>query len=136
MMSDLANQQRQFAKMDATFILWLYEQGLTVRRGDCWRSTDKLFVPTGAPGFEDDDKYSYQDLLFYNRKSKVTYGKHNDRLASDLIIERNSVQLTSDEHRPLGEKWESMGGKWGGRFDIPKEEYATRVGWDPGHFEL
>lgn len=122
--------------MHAEFVLWLYAQGFTVRHGDMWRSTDKLWVPTGDPGFEDDDKYSYQDLLFYNRLSKVTYGLHNDRRASDLIIEKNGIHLLPAEHRPLGEKWESMGGGWGGRFGVKKEKYGLEIGWDSGHFEF
>lgn len=134
-MSELTNKQEKFSLMFAQFIVWLYEQGYTVRCGDLYRSTDKLFVPTGVEGFEDDEKYSYQELLFYNKASKVTYGKHNDRLAGDLIIEKDGAILPAD-YRFIGEKWESMGGRWGGRFGVPKEKQATHIGWDAGHFEL
>jgi hypothetical protein len=135
-MSELKEKQQTFSKMLAEFIVWLYLQGFTVRFGDVLRSTDKLFVPTGGKGFDDDAAYSYQELLFYNNKTKLTYGKHNDRLASDLIIEKNDVEVVGQELRPLGEYWESLGGRWGGRFGIAKENYATQIGWDAGHFEL
>lgn len=135
-MSELLQKQFKFAKMIAELTLWLYEQGYTVQLGDAWRSTDKLYVPGGAEGFDDDDKYSYQELLFYNRKTKVTYGKHNDRIAVDLLISKNFKPLTSEEYRPIGEHWESMGGKWGGRFGVLKEEYNIKVGWDASHMEL
>jgi len=135
-MGELVEKQQKFSLMMGQFIVWLYAQGYTARQGDAWRSTDKLKVPTGHPGFDDDEEYSYQDLLFYNRKSKVTYSKHNDRLAQDLIIEKDDKDITDEDSRLIGEKWESMGGRWGGRFGVKKEEYDTKIGWDAGHFEL
>lgn len=132
----MIEKQLLFAKMIGEFIVWLCSQGYGCRFGDAWRSTDKLYVPGGEEGFEDDVKYSYQELLFYNKKSKLTYGKHNDRLAIDLIIHKDGKQLADSEYRPLGEKWESMGGRWGGRFGVKKEEFGTKIGWDSGHFEL
>lgn len=135
-MGELISKQCKFAGMIGELIVWIYSQGYMCRLGDAWRSTDKLKVPTGQPGFEDDEEYSYQDLLFYNKKSKVTYGKHNNRLALDLIIHKNGTQLQDIEYRVIGEKWEAMGGRWGGRFGINREEYDAKVGWDSGHFEL
>jgi hypothetical protein len=135
-MSELKEKQQTFSKMFAEFIVWLYAQGFTVRFGDVLRSTDKLFIPTGGKGFDDDASYSYQELLFYNNKTKLTYGKHNDRLAGDLIIERKDVAIVDQDLHTVGEKWESLGGRWGGRFGVAKEDYATKIGWDAGHFEL
>ena len=38
-------------------------------------------------------------------------------LAGDLVLYINGVyQRDTEAYRPLGEKWESMGGTWGGRF--------------------
>lgn len=135
-MGELKKNQQKFSLMAAEFVVWLYSQGFTVRQGDAWRSTDKLFVPTGGKGFDDDAAYSYQELLFYNNKTKKTYGKHNDRLAQDFIIEKNDVSISDSESRQIGEKWESMGGRWGGRFGVTKEEYNAKIGWDAGHYEL
>lgn len=132
----MKSDQQKFSLMLAKFIVWLYEQGLTVRQGDGYRSTDKLFIPTGDKGFNDDASYSYQELLFYNNKTKLTYGKHNDRLAHDLIIEKDNVEVVGLALIPLGEQWESLGGRWGGRFGVKKEEYKIKTGWDAGHFEI
>lgn len=132
----MKEKQFQFVKMLGELLVWMYAQGYQCQLGDGWRSTDKLYVPGGQEGFEDDEKYNYQELLFYNRKTKVTYSTHNDRLAIDLIIYKNNVALTDEEYRPIGEKWESIGGRWGGRFGVKKEDYSSKVGWDAGHFEL
>ena len=56
------------------------------------------------------------------RDSRVTYGHpeslHRSRLAIDLNLFKDQVYLTStDDHRELGEYWESIGGTWGGRFN-------------------
>lgn len=134
-MSEIRDKQHKFAVLISTFILWLSSTGYTVQKGDAYRSTDKLFVPSGKEGFEDDDKYSYQELLFYNKKTKLTYGKHNERLAQDLIIWKDDVMLSGEALRVIGEKWEEMGGRWGGRFGVIKEEYNVKIGWDAGHFE-
>lgn len=56
------------------------------------------------------------------RDSRCEYGapnsKHRIRLAVDLNLFRNNVWLSdTEDHRLLGEYWESIGGIWGGRFD-------------------
>jgi len=135
-MSELQQKQFVFSKMIGELLVWLYAQGYACQFGDAWRSTDKLKVPTGQPGFDDDEEYSYQELLFYNKKSKLTQGKHNDRLAVDLIIYENGKPFTDSGYRLIGEQWERMGGRWGGRFGVKKEEYNVRIGWDANHFEL
>lgn len=141
-MSGLRDKQHAFCVMLGKFLIWLDEQGYKVQQGDAWRSTDKLFVPMGKEGFDDDDGYSYQELLFYNQKTKTTYSKHNDRLAQDLVIWKDGKQLVGEEFRPIGEKWESLGGRWGGRFGLKliNGEWVNRrgeraIGWDAGHFE-
>ena len=130
--------------MLGTFLLWLDSQGYKVQQGDAYRSTDKLSVPGGKEGFEDDDMYSYQELLFYNQKTKLTRGTHNDRLAQDLVIWKDDVQLKGEALRPVGEKWESLGGRWGGRFGLKlnidkkwvNKDGQEGIGWDAGHFEF
>jgi hypothetical protein len=135
-MGVLLDNQFKFTLMVCKFIVWLYEQGYTVQFGDAYRNNDKLYVPAGKEGFEDDDKYSYQEILFYNKKTKLTYGKHNERLAVDLLIWKDNKQLTAEEYRPIGIYWESLGGRWGGRFGVKKDEYEFKIGWDSNHFEL
>ena len=42
---------------------------------------------------------------------------HYKRLAIDLnLFIGDKYQRTTEAHRPIGEKWETLGGTWGGRF--------------------
>lgn len=55
------------------------------------------------------------------RDPRVPYGHknslHKKRLAIDLNLFKNGIFLDkSDDHKELGEYWESIGGSWGGRF--------------------
>ena len=95
----LGAKQRKFSKMLAELILWIYEQGYEVTLGDAFRDP-RLH---GAVG------------------EKKGYGHpkscHKIRLACDLNLFKEGVYLSSTEdHRPIGEHWEAMGGSWGGRF--------------------
>ena len=85
--------------MISELILWAYEQGYEVTLGDAYRDP-RLH---GALG------------------EKVGYGARNSchklRLAMDLNLFKDGKYCTDGaSHGPLGEKWESMGGSWGGRF--------------------
>ena len=96
----LGEKQRAFPRLVAEFIAWIYSQGYEVTFGDAYRDP-RLHGEVGV---------------------KMGYGHarsgHKRRLAIDLNLFKNGVFLTSTEdHRPLGEKWESMGGTWGGRFN-------------------
>lgn len=95
----LGEKQRRFTLMVAELIQWAYDQGYELTFGDAYRD-HRLH---GAIG----EKKGYGH-------AKST---HKLRLAVDLNLfkEGKFLQLTED-HRPLGEKWESMGGSWGGRF--------------------
>jgi hypothetical protein len=126
----MKEKQFKFCQMLGEFLVWLYQQGYQCQIGDAWRSTDKLKLP------DSNTQMSYQELLLCNGKTKVKYGKHNDRLAIDLIISKDGNSLNDEGYRPIGEKWESMGGVWGGRFGVKKEEYGNKIGWDANHFEL
>lgn len=110
---------------------WMTDQGYTWVLGDAWRSTDKLSCAHCGR------EHSYQELLVYNKRSKTVKSKHCDRCAIDLIIFKDGKpQWTGDIYRAVGEYWESLGGRWGGRFGVTPDKYIDAVGWDPGHFEL
>lgn len=95
----LGQKQRKFTLMVAELIQWAYDQGYELTFGDAYRDP-RLHGVLG-------EKKGYGH-------PKST---HKIRLAVDLNLfkEGKFLQLTED-HRPLGEKWESMGGSWGGRF--------------------
>jgi len=88
----LGNKQRQLTKMIAELILWAYDEGYEITLGHALRCQD---CPVG-------------------RKTSL----HKSKLAIDLNLFKDGKYLTTtDDHRPLGEKWEAMGGSWGGRFN-------------------
>jgi hypothetical protein len=95
----LGQKQRKFVKMVADLIQWAYANGYELTFGDAYRDP-RLH---GALGIKEG---------YGNAKSN-----HKIRLAIDLNLFKDGVFLeTTEAHKPLGEKWESMGGSWGGRF--------------------
>lgn len=124
----VGDKQKKFTQMLALLVAWAYENGYELTYGDAWRSTDPLKCPDCA------HLHSYQDLLVANGKSKVHNSPHNDRLAVDFNVFITGKLATPDEIRLMGEKWESLGGRWGGRFgDNPATAHIE--GWDSGHFQ-
>jgi hypothetical protein len=94
-MITLREQQSIFARRIAKLILWAYKtHGYEVTFGHAYR----------CEACKVGKKASY----------------HKTRLAIDLnlFIDGRYCQSTED-HRIMGEKWESMGGTWGGRFKRP-----------------
>lgn len=88
----MREKQAQFAQMVARLIQKAAELGYEVTLGDAYRDPR---VPYGHP------------------KSL-----HRLRLAIDLNLFRNGQLLEgTEDHRLLGEWWESIGGTWGGRFN-------------------
>lgn len=84
----LGDKQRKFSLMIAKLIIFAYKKGYEITCGD----------------FFAHDKH--KDGSFHYKK-----------LAADLNLFKDRKYLTkTEDHRFLGEKWESMGGTWGGRF--------------------
>lgn len=96
----LGAAQRKFTHMVAQLIEFAYDNGYELTFGDAFRDP-RLH---GEPG------------------KKAGYGaansNHKLRLAVDFNLFKNGKFLeSSEDHRPLGEFWESIGGAWGGRFN-------------------
>lgn len=96
----LREKQSKFARMVAQLIEKAFELGYEVTLGDAFRDP-RLHGAIGV---------------------KKGYGHpkscHKLRLAIDLNMFKNGQFLvTTEDHRPLGEWWESIGGTWGGRFN-------------------
>ena len=84
----LREKQSKFVAMVALLIQFAYEQGYELTFGDAWA--------TGG-----------------HRPNSL----HYQRLAIDLNLFREGKYLpATEDHQPLGEFWESIGGSWGGRF--------------------
>lgn len=96
----LAEKQKAIVKMLAKLIIYATEHGYELTLGDAFRDP-RVFGPMGGQ-------------MGYGAKNS----NHKQRLAIDLNLFKNGQYLTkTDDHRPLGEYWESLGGCWGGRFD-------------------
>jgi hypothetical protein len=96
----LGQKQRRFTRMIAELIIWAYENGYEATVGDFYRD-ERVHGKMG-------EKKSYSE------------GKsaHKQRLAGDLNLFIEGIyQTDSAAYKPLGEKWELMGGSWGGRFN-------------------
>mgnify|MGYP001202683107 CR=1 FL=1 len=95
----LGAKQRAFAKMVPRLIDKAHELGFEVTLGDAYRDP-RVFGPIG-------ERKGYGE----------SRSAHKQRLAVDLNLFRDGKYLTeTEDHRPLGEWWESQGGTWGGRF--------------------
>lgn len=100
MTESLRQKQSRFARMTAKLINFATEKGYEVTFGDAYRDPRVH----GAVGVK--KSYSSANSL------------HKERLAIDLNLFKNGKFLTSsNNHKELGEYWESIGGTWGGRFN-------------------
>lgn len=96
----LGGKQRLFTRMIADLILFAYENGYELTVGDAYRDP-RVFGKVGERR-----SYSSANSL------------HKSRLAIDLNLFKDGEFLTrTEDHQPLGEYWESIGGTWGGRFE-------------------
>jgi hypothetical protein len=75
----------------------------------------KMLVLLILYAFERGYELSGGDL--YAKTGHIKGSFHYKRLAIDLNLFKNGVYLRkTEDHRFLGEFWESIGGTWGGRF--------------------
>lgn len=96
----LGQKQRKFTRMIAQLIDYAYANGYELTFGDAYRDP-RLHGDVGVK-----KSYSSANSL------------HKSRLAVDFNLFKNGRYLTATEdHRKLGEYWESIGGTWGGRFN-------------------
>ena len=99
MASVLLEKQWKFSQMAAQLILKAKELGYEVSLGDAMRD-QRVF---GAFG----EKKGYGEAK----------SQHKRRLAINLMLFKDGKYLTATEdYKPLGLWWESIGGAWGGRF--------------------
>lgn len=97
----LRQKQSRFAVMVAKLILQAEVMGYEVTLGEAYRTPE-------------------QSIINANQGKGISNSLHTLRLAIDLNLFKDDRWLTkTEEHRPLGEWWESIGGTWGGRFKLP-----------------
>jgi len=96
----LGEKQRRLPLMLIKLFDFAYENGYELTLGDAYRDA-RVF---GAMG----------EKKGYGRSNS----NHKQRLAIDLNLFKDGKYLTkTEDHKPLGEFWESIGGSWGGRFN-------------------
>ena len=113
----LSDKQARFAVDISLLILWCHSRGFKITKGEAER------------------KQVMQDWYFAHDYTRVKHSKHQDKLAQDLNYIVGNRMATAEEWREIGEFWESLGHRWGGRFGVKKENYDTEIGWDSNHFE-
>jgi hypothetical protein len=102
----LGQKQRRFTRMVAQLIEYAYAAGFELTFGEAYRTPQQA-------------QWNAEQGI------GIANSLHCDRLAVDFNLFRDGVYLTeTEDHRPLGEFWESIGGSWGGRFG------------DGGHYSL
>jgi len=97
----LGEKQRQFTLLVCQLIHWAYDHGYELTFGEAYRTPEQaaLNAKTGAG---------------------ISNSLHTKRLAIDLNLFKDGQWLQkSEDHLPLGEYWETLGGTWGGRFSKP-----------------
>ncbi|MDP3333232.1 MAG: M15 family metallopeptidase [Methylococcaceae bacterium] len=98
----LLDDQDRFAGMVAGLIVEIRKSGYKVSLGDCYRDA-RLHGDFG-------EKKGYGAAKSFHKK----------RLAIDINLFKDGRFLSkTEEHKRFGEYWESLGGTWGGRFNVP-----------------
>lgn len=86
--------------MIADLIIFAYDNGYEITLGDAYAKTG-------------------------HKKNSL----HYIRLAIDLNLFKDGQYLDkTEDHKPLGEFWESMGGSWGGRFNDGNHYSLEHIG--------
>lgn len=110
----LVQKQARFTRMLGELIVWAFGQGYVVTLGEVQRTSEQARknAETGIG---------------------ITRSLHLLCLAADLKQYVGDMYCTrSEDYLKLGEKWESMGGTWGGRF----KDKNGKPKPDGGHFSL
>ncbi|EFG3452646.1 M15 family metallopeptidase [Escherichia coli] len=94
----LSEKQQLFTVMIGNLIHWAEEKGYRLTFGEAYRTPE-------------------QAALNAKKGSGISNSLHTQRLAVDFNLFINGQYMTrTEDYRPLGEYWESIGGSWGGRF--------------------
>ena len=98
----LGQKQRRFTGMVAQLIAFAYASGYELTMGDAYRDP-RVHGKVG-------------ERLSYSSANSL----HKSRLAIDFNLFKDGIFMTqTEDHKALGEFWESIGGTWGGRFSNP-----------------
>lgn len=110
MTETLSQKQQRFTKMIGQLIAWAYANGYGLTFAEAYRTPE-------------------QAALNAKKGSGISNSLHTKRLAVDFNLFKNGVFLqNTEDHKPLGIYWESIGGTWGGRFNDGNHYSLTHGG--------
>lgn len=120
----LGEKQRLFVKMVGQLIRWAYDNGYELTFGEAKRTDEQAEINAlgedGRARLIRTIQTAFPILaekIGNNTGSGIRGSLHEIGLAIDLNLFRHGVYLSrTDDHRKMGEFWESIGGTWGGRF--------------------
>lgn len=124
-MATLSERQCDFTEAVARLILKAIELGYSIKVSEWNRTvaTEIEYIAKGLSKLKDPNSCRHVQLL-----------------AVDIVLFNGGKAILEGEaFRPLGEYWESLGGRWGGRFgleDQPKSVQDEKLGWDVVHMEF
>ena len=121
----LGEHQRKFTRMIADLIIFAYEHGYELSFGEVKRSDEQAEINAMGPiGRRALVSYLMRtfpllaEKIANNTGSGIRNSLHEMSLAVDFNLFKDGKYLSSTEdHKELGEYWESIGGTWGGRFN-------------------
>lgn len=98
-MSEYTRLQSQFFFNLCRFGLWLEGQGYEVGEGEGWRP-------------------DWVAAIYAEQGKGIRLSLHGDRMAHDLIIRKNGVEITPEEYIRCGEAWKALDplNRYGGDF--------------------
>lgn len=130
----LRQKQSRFVLMLAQLFQYADSKGYALTLGEAYRSDEQAEINalgTNGRGMLSTFIQAKFPLLAAairnNTGSGIRNSLHTQRLALDLMLFNKSTGTylpATEDHRALGEFWESLGGTWGGRFN------------DGGHYSL
>lgn len=123
-MLTLGQKQRLFTRMVSQLIRWAYDNGYELTLGEAKRTDEQAEINAlGEDGRARLVRHIQSQFpllaekIGNNTGSGIRNSLHEVSLAIDLNLFRNEVYLSrTEDHRRMGEFWESIGGTWGGRF--------------------
>lgn len=121
----LRQKQSNFVWMVLDLLQWGKDHGYEFTLAEAFRSDEQAEI--NAIGYSGRQRVAslieseFPDLsekILNNGKANgIRHSIHQERLAIDLNVFKDGQWLSQTEQlRELGERWESKGGAWGGRF--------------------
>lgn len=98
-MSAYTQEQTSFFFDFIAFGTWLKEQGYEPTFGEAWRP-------------------QWVASVYAEQRKGSKNSLHIDRLAVDLVVRRNGVEVGAEDYKRCGEAWKAIGSRncWGGDF--------------------